>query len=292
MDEQRQWHRLFGMSWMDYLHGQPFKVEMEMDLSMKLQLLDVVVIRKGPGALSVPLPDGFDELADHNLISFKSYQEAFDGWALNEFVGHYVNYRKQAGPTVGAMPPETAFRLYAVSVRFPRGLNSEFPLQPIREGVYEVRHFTGTIRLVVVNQLPQAAQNAMLHLFSANEAQVRFVMGNYQPRSQETSTFLHQLYERYQQEGLSMAFSKEEFVREAMERMCRDPVVIKIVLENVSDEQRLQGVPVEQRLQGVPVEQRLQGVPMEELLQSLTAEQRAALLARLQAEQGGKGSAG
>src|SRR5436853_4394630 len=91
MSEPRPWHRLFGLSLVDFFRGTPVSVELEKDLSLKQQLLDVVLLRKGAGPLPCRLPDGFEELAAHNLVSFKSYQEALDGWALNELVGHYVN---------------------------------------------------------------------------------------------------------------------------------------------------------------------------------------------------------
>jgi hypothetical protein len=66
----------------------------------------------GSAALS-----GFEELAAHNLVSFKSYQEALDGWALLELLCHYVNYRKQVSPSMQDLLPEEDFRLFAVRVR-------------------------------------------------------------------------------------------------------------------------------------------------------------------------------
>jgi hypothetical protein len=85
------WHRLFGLLLTDYFAGTPFTVELEKDLSMKKQLLDVVILRKGRGRLTSCLPDGLDDLAAHNLITFNSHQEALDDWALKELTGHYVN---------------------------------------------------------------------------------------------------------------------------------------------------------------------------------------------------------
>src|SRR5580658_7344100 len=99
MEELTSWHRLFGLQWMDFFHGLPVDVEMEKDLSLKQQFLDIVIIRKEETVLP-RLPDGFEDLARHNLITFKSYQETLDGWALNELVGHYVNYRKQCSPSM------------------------------------------------------------------------------------------------------------------------------------------------------------------------------------------------
>src|SRR5947208_16296638 len=98
MSDQRPWHRLFGLSLMDFFRGLPVTVEMEKDLSLKLQRLDVLLIRKQVAILPCRLPDGFEDLATHNLISFKSYQEALDAWALSELIGNYVNCRKQCNP--------------------------------------------------------------------------------------------------------------------------------------------------------------------------------------------------
>jgi hypothetical protein len=152
MSEPRPWHRLFGLSLVDFFRGMPVSVELEKDLSLKQQLLDVVLIRKGAEPLPCRLPDGFEDMAAHNLVSFKSYQEALDGWALNELVGHYVNYRKQASPSMQDLLPEADFRLFAVSVRFPQALARQAAVTPVRPGVYEVRHFTGPLRLVVVHE--------------------------------------------------------------------------------------------------------------------------------------------
>ncbi len=45
MAEQQPWHHLFRLSWVDFFHGSPMKVEPEMDLSHKQQLLDLVILR-------------------------------------------------------------------------------------------------------------------------------------------------------------------------------------------------------------------------------------------------------
>ena len=39
-------HRLFGLFWLDFFRGTPVQVEMEKDLSLRQQLLDLVIIRK------------------------------------------------------------------------------------------------------------------------------------------------------------------------------------------------------------------------------------------------------
>jgi hypothetical protein len=146
------WHRWFGIGLTEHFHGTPWRVELEKELALKRQLLDVVIIEQAdseatldPAALD--LPDGLENLRAHNLLTYKSHQEALDAWALDELIGHYVNYRKllvaQQSDTSAAegdannnqthLLPEAAFQLYAVATREPLKLLRQLPasaLQP------------------------------------------------------------------------------------------------------------------------------------------------------------------
>jgi hypothetical protein len=244
---------------------------MEMDLSLKQQWLDVVLIRKDRAILPCLLPDGFEDLALHNLISFKSYQEALDGWALSELIGHYVNYRKQCSPSMQELLPETDFRLFAVSVRYPQKLAQQVELKPVQAGVYEVRHFTGSLRVVVVHELPQRENNAMLHLFSARAELLRYGAEHYRVRSAETTTLLYQLFERYYLEGATMADALEEFTRQT----------IAEILKKLPVEERLKGLSRAERLKGLSSKELLQGMSADDLMDGLSPEQREALALRL-----------
>src|SRR5947208_2129945 len=194
MSEPRPLHRLFGLCWIDFFQGTTVSVETEMDLSLKQQFIDVVLIRTGPGPIPRPLPDGFEDLAPHNLLTFKSHQEALDGWALCELVGHYVNYRKQSSPSMQDLLPETEYRLFAVCARYPRDLAQELPMTPVRQGVYEVRLVTKPARVIVVGQLPQEEQNAMLHLFSARQELLVYGREHYRPHAPDTSSLLYKVF--------------------------------------------------------------------------------------------------
>src|SRR5439155_17954147 len=132
----------------------------------------------------------------------------------------YVNYRKQTSPSMQDLLPETDFRLFAVCVRYPHNLTPSVALTPIREGVYEVRLLTLNVRVVVVHRLPQQEQNAMLHLFSANEELLRYGKEHYRPRSTETSTLLYELFLAYQ-EGHDMGSQLEEFVRQSIDELLK-----------------------------------------------------------------------
>jgi hypothetical protein len=250
---------------MDFFRGLPVTVEAEKDLSIKKQLLDVLVIRKDASVLNCRLPDGFEEFTTYTLITFKSYQEKLSAWTLKELLGHYVNLRKQVSPSMDEdqLLPEEEFRLYAVVARYPQQLAaSDVQLRRIAEGVYEVSGLAARIRIIVANQLPQEEQNAMLHLFSTKAELLTYGIEHYRIRSGETSTILQQLYERYQEEGQIMPDMLEEFYQEAVERM-------------------LKRLPVEKRLEGLTAEQRVQGLTPEERLQGLSAEQLRELLEKL-----------
>ena len=128
-DRLDDWHRLFGLTLTDVFSDTPWRVELEKDLAMQRQLLDVVIIEQTtPDRSAVDLPDGFDHLRAHNLLTYKSKQEPLDGWALDELIGHYVNYRKLISPEPRLLPVSD-FQLYAVATRQPQELARHAALQ-------------------------------------------------------------------------------------------------------------------------------------------------------------------
>jgi len=268
----REWHRLFGLLLVDFFRDTPYQVELEKDLSLQQQFLDVVILRKRKGRLLEPLPDGFHDLARHNLITFKSHQEALDDWALKELTGHYVNYRKQVSPQRGLLP-ESHFRLYAVCSRYPHNLAQAVLLEPLQEGVYGCRRGSDTIQVVVAGQLPQTERNAMLHLFSASAVQVEYGASHFRRRSVETSTLLNTLFEQYQGEGLVMPYTMEDFRRDYILKHFKTLTADegRQALEGMSAEDRrqvLEGLSAEDRrqvLEGLSPEDRLEGLSVEEI---------------------------
>ena len=128
----RDLHRCFGLLLIDVFTDSPFTVELERDLSIQQQLLDVVIVRRAAGAVAVRLPVGFEDLIDHNLITFKSHRESLDTWAMKELIGYYVAYRKLVSATPSHLLPEKSFRLYAVCARFPKKLSSQVQWQELK----------------------------------------------------------------------------------------------------------------------------------------------------------------
>jgi hypothetical protein len=187
------WHRLFGLLLTDFFTGSPYVVGVERDLSEQQQLLDVLILRKGKGRLTQRLPDGLDDLVEHNLVTFESYREPLDDWALKELIGHYVAYRKLASRSPTDLLPEERFRLYAVCSRYPHNLAAAVELAAAGPGVYQCRFGTDVVRIVVVRQLAEQPHNAPLFLFSGSPAQVAYGASHYRQRSDWTSTLLDQL---------------------------------------------------------------------------------------------------
>ena len=230
------WHDLLALICADFLADSPFAVEAEKDLSRKKQLLDLVIVRTSDAPFSGRLPDGLDNLGRHNLITFKSFQETLDIWAMKELLAHSVNYRKQVSPSTKDLLPESEFRLFAICARYPRELAAAVPLVSLQPGVYDCRWATDTVRVVVLHQLPQEEHNALLLLFSALPEQVSYAATHYRRRSPETSTLLDQLLQRYREEGVTMAMTMEEFRR----------YYLRDHLEELTPEERLKGLSREE----------------------------------------------
>lgn len=266
-----EWHRLFGLALTDYFTDSAYRVELEKDLSLKLQLLDVVIIEQNSGTPLQEPPDGLENLTRHNLLTYKSLREPLDGWALDELVGHYVNYRKQISPSLEKLLPVEDFRLYAVSTREPEKLATEMALVSLKEGIYEVQCGSRPIRIIVLNQVPRVERNALWQLFSGVVEKVQYGASNYRWRRTDNSTVFNGLYQHYQIEGIAMPYTLEDYYKDFTKRH----------LDYLTTEELLEKLSVEERLKGLPVEERLKGLPAEALLQRLPAKDIEAYLKKL-----------
>jgi hypothetical protein len=271
------WHRLFGLLLTDFFFDSPFVVELEKDLSLKKQLLDVVILRRGRGKFTEPLPDGLSSLAAHNLITFKSHHEVLDDWALKELTGHYVNYRKQVSPAEGPLLPESDFRLYAICSRYPHNLASEAAFEGLQDGVYDCRRGSDVIRVIVAGQLPRTEPNAMLHLFSAAPDPFEYGARHYRQRSADSSSLLRELVSSYRSEGFPMPYTMADFRRD---------YVLEHFPELTEEEQQkaLQNLSPGARLKGLSPEERLKDLTPEERLKDLSPDEIESYLRKLRAE--------
>jgi hypothetical protein len=289
------WHRIFGLILYDFFSNSPYHVELEIDLSKKEQLLDLVLVRKASGVFQGHLPDGMENLVDHNLITFKSLQETLDAWTVKELIGHYVNYRKQYSPTMKELLPEEQFRLFGICARFPEQLSKQIALTKIQDGVYDCLWGTDTVRLLVIRDLPQNERNAMLQLFSAVDDQRSYAQMHYQQKSQETSSLIQDLLNLYREEGLAMPYTMEDYKKEVKQRVLKE-LTLEERLEGVSTQEVVKALPTEEVVKALspedvvkslPPEERVKGLLPEDLLQNLTEEEIEAYLTKLKTRRDG-----
>ncbi len=267
------WHQVFGMTLTDFFSDTAYTVELEKDLSLKKQLLDVVIIEKKEGKLPDELPDGFENMAEHNLVSYKSLHEPFDDWAADELVGHFVNYRKQVSPSLNSLLPKENFRLYAVCTRFPQKLEKEAALTRMGDGVYDLRWGIRNIRLIVTSGISEEKRNAVWLMFSAIRERAKYGFSNYRGKLHEMNAAMSRLLKQYKMEGIiEMGYTIEDFrkgimVEEALDYMTPDDVFKKFSPDDL--------------LQKIPAQERLKGLSAEEVFKAFSPEEMKAYLKKL-----------
>jgi len=257
------WHRLFGLTLTDYFTDSAYRVETEKDLSVKQQRLDVLIIEQEAERPLPEPPDGLENLARHNLMTYKSLRQPLDAWALDELVGHYVNYRKLISPSWEQLLPVEDFQLYAVTTRHPEKLATAAALELFKQGVYEMSWGSRRIRIIVLSEVPQIERNAVWQMFSAIPENVQYGAAQYQWRRSNHSKAINKLFEHYRVEGIAMPYTWDDFERDIKEE----------VLAKLTPEERLDGLPLEELLKHVPPKERLKGFSLEELLKQVPPEE-------------------
>jgi len=310
MRDLTPWHRLFGIALTDLFTGRPWRVELEKELALKSQRLDVLIIERLPGDSAVTeaaaladLPDGLESLTAHNVLSFKSKQEALDGWAMEELIGHYVTYRKLASiqafsrppanassadpvepaPAAERLLPEAAFRLYAVATRHPAKLFGQ--LGPGAQhptawpGVYDLDWGCRRIRVIVLNALAKHPRNAPWELFASRLDRIRYGLAHYRPRNLSAHLLRYHLATVHQLDLPDMAYTLEDFKLETYRMLIDDFHALSLedrqaLLKRMDVADRLRGLDTEEILRRLDPEERLRGLDPEERLRGLEAEER------------------
>ncbi len=265
------WHRLFGLMLEDYLGSCGFSVNLEVDLSLKRQFVDVVVVEAQDQTPDLSqVCDGFETLAGHNLISYKSGHESLTAWVLEELIGHYVNYHKiLEDRKIHHFP----IRLYAVSTRFPRDLFDMVPVHKVKPGVYEIQVLSRQIRILVLSELALNQRNAVLAFFSFDAHKVKYALDHYHWQLKDIPQLINHLLQKYMLEGLNMPYTMKDFRREYILAYLPE-LPAEEILARFNAQYRLRGLPVEDRLRGLPVEDRLRGLPVDEVLTKYGVEDR------------------
>lgn len=272
----RDWHRLPGVFLTVYFKDSPHEVEIERDLSSKRQLLDMSVIQQHADMPFDRYPDGLENMARYNLISYKSLHEAFGLWSLLELLGHYVNYRKQIGPPESGSPtklvPANQFRLYGITTRMPGKLIKLLNFTKISPGVYELVWGETCIRLIVLSRIPEGPHNAIWRLFSAKPDIVEEAREQYTAmQNSDCSLIMQTLFEYYLKEKLPMSYTLEQF-REDFVLSHLKSIPPDKILKQYSPEELLKEIPSDQVLQRFSAEERLKNLSPEERLKNLSPE--------------------
>ncbi len=276
-----RWHRLFGSGLKERFENTVWEVELEKELSLKQQYLDIVIIRKKAGKSSVQLPDGLDLHHPYSLITYKSLHESLDGWAIQELVGHYVNFRKQLATAETPLPSENQFGLYGLSTRYPDGLFSKMPFQKIQSGVYDIMWGNQRLRIVVLSQIPTAPHNAIWNLFSAKQDVVSYGFKEFWAKAEHIPEIFNELAELYELEGVQMSYTVEDFINDVHRRTAAR-MTVEERLAGLSTKQRLIGLSAEQRLTGLSAEEVIGRYPPEKRLEGLSPEEIKAYLKKLE----------
>ena len=256
---------------MDYLSNRGFDVELEKDLSQKRQLLDVVIVERRSGEADISgICDGFDNLSQHNLLSYKSRQETLNAWAIEELIGHYVNYRKIFGKD---QVEADEIRLYAVCTRRPQSILSLQGVTEANPGVYDLLVLNRKIRIIVLSEIPTEQRNAVLGFFSFNAEKVKYALDHYHWQQKDVSTVINQLLQQYSIEEIAMSYTMEQFKKDFIIAHLGelDP---EVRLKGLDPEMRLKGLDPEMRLKGLDPEMRLKGLDPEIRLKGLDPETR------------------
>jgi hypothetical protein len=269
------WHRLFGITLIDYFTDTKYHVELEKELSHKKQRLDVIIIEQTKGPPLVEVPDGLENLAKHNLLTYKSHHQPLDAWAIDELLGHYVNYRKQESPSLHKLLPPKKFRLYAVSTRYPYKLAREVTLQKLQTGVYVTVWGPHEVRVIVLSRVPKVARNTLWHLFSGVWDKVEYARTHHQWRETDPREILTQLSEQYINEEVFMSYTMEDFRRDSkryfLEKFKENP---DDFLEGVSPDDLIKRLSPEDRLKGLSPEDIIKRLSPEDIIKRLSPEDR------------------
>ncbi len=251
-----KWHRLFGVTLIDYFTHSNYEVELEKELSLKKQYLDIAIIKKRVGTPLKNMPVGLETLAEYNLMTYKSLHEPLDDWAIEELIGYYSNYRKIISPSLQKLLPNKQFKLYAICTRYPtKLLSNDMLMTPLATGIYNVIWGKRTITIIVLSLVAKEIHNALWKLFSGNKEGFIFGSDHYQWKCKEEEGALNQLYRLYKIKGGKMSYTMEDFTKDYM----------KEHLHVLDVHDRLQGMAASDRLKGMAASDRLQGMSAKDI---------------------------
>ncbi len=214
-EEILQYHRAAGLAIAPVMQQLGYETEVEIDISMKSQLIDIISVRREK-IVTPTLPpiywQVFGALNEHNLFSFKSYSESFNGQSLEEFYGHLTNYCK-----VKEVKRE-AVNLYVLTSHFPQKL-----LTPLLASGQAVATQNNTVYDLTISTLQPVrfiicsrTDNPVLALFSDKIERIIAAYTTIQNEPQlfnDISIYWKQILRKIDQEIKNM-YTREDFLRD------------------------------------------------------------------------------
>jgi len=146
-------------------------------------------------------------------------------------------------------------------------------LEAVKPGVYRLPVVGRTVTLIILREVEPCPRNALWEIFSFEAAKVFAGADTYCWRRDYHVPILEQIYQRYREVGIPMAYTFEDFKREWTRQKLAEMTPEERV-RGLPPEERLRGLPPEERLRGLPPEERVRGLPPEELVRSLRPEDR------------------
>ncbi|HIE00991.1 MAG TPA: hypothetical protein EYP59_12010 [Thiotrichaceae bacterium] len=265
-----KWHDLIGLGLIDLFKCSNFEVKTEQNMSIKPQYVDVLIISKSNGKPLDNLPDGFEFLTDHNILTYKSLNESLNQWAIAEVLGHYVSYRKIVSPK-DKLLPESKFQIYAICTHYPQKLLGPenklgAGIKKIKAGIYKISlPFIKPIIILVLSQMALQEPNALWQLFSGNAVGFEYGDAHYKWHDPEDKSLLNQLYHLYLKEGVHMSYTFEEFHRDYTMPF-------------------IESLPIEMRLKGIPPEEVFKQFSPDDVFKQFTPSEIEAYLLKLKKE--------
>lgn len=247
--------------------GLPFRVIQELELAQIKQRLDAAIIRGEATQTQVEwrnLPDGLTDLADHNIVTYKSIRESLGPPAMWELVSNAVLYAKQEWKKKSSKAIKSihTMRLIAVATHRPAWLDGATVQSTALSGIYEVEFLGLTIR-----ETERMPRNSLWRLLSGDGDLVSFGIKHYQMHDAALYNILNELKRNYAMEGIEMPYTIEDYKREAAREL----------LGRMSPKEVLEIVPGRELLQSMSAEERLEGMSREEIeayLEQLTSNNR------------------
>jgi hypothetical protein len=251
------WHRIFGVSLADIVTGLPFRVVQELELAQISQRLDAAIIRAdaNPRPIEWPdLPDGLVDLADHNIVTYKSIRESLTAASMWELVSNTVLYTKQEWKDkwYQAFQSPGTLRLFAVATHRPVWLATEDThcQRKLLPGVYELEFLELRIRVIVPREIEQIPRNALWHLLSGVEPLITYGLQHYQMHDVALYNLLNELKRNYKLEGIEMAYTKEDYKREVRRELLAN-MSIQELFEYISPRKIVEELTTHERLEGM-----------------------------------------